>query len=144
MRIDRWLGEISWILAGPFAGVLLKQISDMESSGVIHGPPLVEYPGLLAMPKSMPRRWLSMAVCRTRSHHGFVNATTSGVGLLPISPGHGVVVSARLIIIVPPKPASCRASRSFVMESLVRLHPIHIHITCGRASGGGFRKMSSS
>ena len=68
----------------------------------------------------------------------------SGVGLLPISPAHGVVTSARLNIVVRLNPASFNASRSRVMPSWLRLHPIHIHNTPGLADSGGWRKAVSS
>src|SRR5579863_5122870 len=64
----------------------------------------------------------------------------SGVGLFPMKPAQGISVSARLYIVAPPMPASRIASRSRVMPSLLRLEPIHIHSTWGRAATGGFRK----
>src|SRR6185437_1189711 len=92
------------------------------------------------MPKSIPSRLDSCAAKRTSFHQGSVHATISGVGLFPITPAHGVVISARLNIDVLLKPSFFNASRSLVIPSLLMLHPIHIHKTPGFALSGGFRK----
>src|SRR5579859_2157790 len=46
-------------------------------------------------------------------------------------------------MVAPPMPASCIASRSRVMPSLLRFEPIHIHSTWGRAAAGGLRKTAA-
>ena len=47
-----------------------------------------------------------------------------GVGLLEMFPAQGVQTSARLHIVVPPKPASFNASRSRVIPRSLTLQPI--------------------
>ena len=58
-------------------------------------------------------------------------------------PAHGVQTSARLTITLSPKPAFLRASKSPVMPLCVKLHPIHIQYTIGRAESGGCTKACS-
>src|ERR1700740_1450911 len=93
------------------------------------------------MPKSMPSRFDSSAAKRTKFHQGSVHAIISGVGDFFISAPKGVVISARLNIVVRLNPAFFSSSKSFVMPSLVMLHPIHIHKTPGFALSGGFIKI---
>ena len=92
------------------------------------------------MPKSIPRRFDSCAACLTSFHQGSVQEIISGVGFLPMPLAQGVVMFTRLNIVVRLKPAFSSSSKSFVMPCLVRLAPIHIQSTPGRAALGGFIK----
>jgi hypothetical protein len=62
---------------------------------------------------------------------------TPGVGQLPMMPAQGVQTSARLHIVVPPKPSAFNASKSRVMPLLLMLPPIQNQYTCGRAAAEG-------
>src|SRR4051812_2285275 len=95
------------------------------------------------MPIVMPSLFDSSAACLMSFHQGSVQAITSGVGSLSMGAPHGLVISARLMVVVELKPSSFKASKSLVIPFLLTLAPIHIHKTPGFADSGGLRNSCS-
>src|SRR4051812_19002751 len=95
------------------------------------------------MPIVIPNLFDSSAAYLISFHQGSVQAITSGVGSLSIGAPQGLVMSARLMVVVELKPSSFKASRSLVIPFLLTLAPIHIHNTPGFADSGGFKNSCS-
>src|SRR5438876_5137771 len=105
----------------------------MESSGVIHGPPLPHHPASLFMLTFKPSRCASAHICLNNPSQAGVPKTAGPLG----------VPWSTSIIATPPMPTRFIASRSAVIPLLVTLPLSQNQNTQGRAVSGG-RKNSCS